>query len=53
MFSRGRAGPKRERDKRLGISSERCVMSAGAKAEIRDWRCVPEKVEGVLEMEVR
>jgi len=44
---RGSEAPKRERARRDGISSARCVVRSGAKEEIRLFRCIPEKEAGL------
>lgn len=39
--------PKRDRERRDGISSARCVVRDGAKEEIRLLRWAPENVSGL------
>ena len=51
ICSSGRLEPWRDREIRVGISSARCVTSAGAKSSISLVRCVPENTAG-SEMQV-
>ena len=45
--------PKRESERRVGISSERCSMRVGAKLSMIVLRCLPEKDSGLGVTELR
>jgi hypothetical protein len=53
ISSKGSFDPKRDNERRVGISSARCVTSVGAKESISELRCFPEKFSGAVLAAVR
>jgi len=53
MSRRGSLAPNRERERSVGISSERWATKVGANESMMDTRWLPEKDWGVEETDLR